>query len=133
MSSSFRDLRVWQRGMEMVEAVYGVSEAFPRTEIYGLTSQVRRAAISIPSNIAEGHTRASTKEFLHHLAVAQASLAEVDTQLELAARLHYAATEAVQPVHEQCVVLAKQLHQLRGSLLRRTRPAANPQSLIPNP
>jgi hypothetical protein len=71
--SHFRELQVWQRGMDIVQAVYEVSGGFPKTEIYGLTSQLRRAAVSVPSNIAEGHTRASTKEYLHHLSMAQAS------------------------------------------------------------
>src|SRR6266478_3994026 len=87
--SHFRGLRVWQGAMDLVEAVYRLSEAFPKTEIYGLTAQVRRAAVSVPSNIAEGHTRASTKEYLNHLSIAQASLAEIETQLEIAQRLNY--------------------------------------------
>jgi four helix bundle protein len=78
MSSSFRQLEVWQRGMEIVEGVYRISAVFPKAEIYGLTSQLRRAAVSVPSNIAEGHTRASTKEYLHHVSIAAASLAEVE-------------------------------------------------------
>lgn len=135
MSSSFRDLLVWQRGMEIVEAVYRLSAEFPKTETYGLTSQVRRAAVSIPSNLAEGHTRATTKEYLQHVAVAQGSLAEVETQLELAVRLGYAGPEQMQAVHGECLVLAKQLHQLRESLTKRLRSAylPNPQPPIPNP
>ena len=86
---SFRELRVWQKAMDLVETVYLLTQDFPKQETYGLTSQVRRAAISIPSNIAEGHTREHIKEYLHHLSMAQASLAEVETQLEIAARLKY--------------------------------------------
>ena len=89
---SFRELRVWQKAMDLVETVYLLSQDFPKQETYGLTSQVRRAAISIPSNIAEGHTREHIKEYLHHLSMAQASLAEVETQLEIAARLKYLPT-----------------------------------------
>jgi four helix bundle protein len=102
--SHFRELQVWQRGMEIVEAVYRVSDGFPKTEIYGLTSQVRRAAVSVPSNIAEGHTRASTKEYLHHVSVAQASLAEVETQLEVAMRLRYIDRGQLQPIQAECVI-----------------------------
>lgn len=86
---SFRELRVWQQAMDLVEKVYVLTQDFPRQETYGLISQVRRAVISVPSNIAEGHTREHIKEYLHHLSMAQASLAEVETQLEIAARLKY--------------------------------------------
>ena len=75
--SSFRDLRVWNAAMDMGVQVYGLTRAFPREEVHGLTAQMRRAAISVPSNIAEGHTREHTKEYLHHLSMAQASLAEL--------------------------------------------------------
>lgn len=81
--NSFRDLRVWQLSMELVEIIYRLTQNFPKYEIYGLTSQIQRAAVSVPSNIAEGHTREHTKEFLHHLSIAQASLAELETQLEI--------------------------------------------------
>jgi len=80
---SFRELRVWQAAMELVEKIYQVTKEFPKEELYGLTSQVRRAAVSVPSNIAELHTREHLKEYLHHISMAQASLAEVDTQLEI--------------------------------------------------
>src|SRR4051812_43421206 len=103
--SHFRELQVWQRGMDVVEAVYRLSCEFPRAEVYGLTAQLRRAAVSVPSNIAEGHTRESTKEYLRHLPIAQASLAEVETQLELAARLKYVGGDELAPVVEECVIL----------------------------
>jgi four helix bundle protein len=90
---SFRDLRVWQRSLELVEEIYRVSAGFPQHEIYGLTNQLRRAAVSVPSNIAEGHTREHTKEYLHHVSMAQASLAEIETQLEIASRLKYLSPE----------------------------------------
>lgn len=75
--------------MHLVEEVYRLSQEFPAREVYGLADQMRRAAISIPSNIAEGHTREHSKEYLQHLSMAQASLAELQTQLEIAARLKY--------------------------------------------
>ena len=115
----FRDLQVWQRGMEMVEAVYKASSGFPAAETYGLIGQIRRAAVSIPSNIAEGHTRASTKEYLNHLSIAQASLAEVETQLEIAARLGYMKPADLNQVLENAGVLGRQLYALRNALLRR--------------
>lgn len=117
--SHFRELRVWQGGMDLVVSVYRVSGGFPRAELYGLTSQVRRAAVSVPSNIAEGHTRASTKEYLNHVSIAQASLAEVETQLEIAVRLGYIAPEQLTHVLEQSTILGKQLYALRDALGRR--------------
>ena|SRR5688572_2033746 len=88
-------MRVWQAGMELAESIYQLTATFPAQEMYGLTSQLRRAAVSVPSNIAEGHTRESTKEYLHHISMAQASLAEVQTQVELAGRLGYAAADKI--------------------------------------
>lgn len=105
--------------MDVVEAVYRVSSEFPKAELYGLTSQVRRAAVSVPSNIAEGHTRASTKEYLNYISMAQASLAETETQLEVAIRLGYIAPAIVEPVLREAIVLGKQLYALRNALLKR--------------
>ena len=85
----YRDLIVWQKGMDLVTEVYRVTRGFPREELYGLTNQVRRAAVSIPSNIAEGHARQSTAEYRHFLSIAQGSRAEVETQLLIAERLRY--------------------------------------------
>ena len=117
--SHFRELRVWQGGMDLVESVYRVSGGFPKSELYGLMSQIRRAAVSVPSNIAEGQTRASTKEFLQHISIAQASLAEVETQLEIAVRLGFVGANLVNPVLEQSAVLGKQLYALRDALERK--------------
>ena len=75
---SYRQLIVWQKALELVKIIYNLTNNFPKAEIYGLTSQVRRAAVSIPSNIAEGQGRDSTKEFLHHLSIAYGSLMEVE-------------------------------------------------------
>ena len=84
------DLKVWQGAMNLVEAVYTFSSAFPESERFGLTAQVRRAAVSVPSNIAEGAARRSTQEYLRFLSVARGSLAELDTQCQLAVRLDMA-------------------------------------------
>lgn len=83
---NYSDLIVWQKAMDLVEAVYRV---FPKEEVYGLTAQLRRAAVSVPSNIAEGQGRRSTREFLHYLSIAHGSLRELETQLLIAARLGY--------------------------------------------
>ena len=87
--SSYKDLKVWQFSINIAEQVYYLTQNFPKHETYGLTSQLQRAAVSIPSNIAEGHTRDSTKEFLHFLSIALGSLAELETQLMLAERFRY--------------------------------------------
>jgi four helix bundle protein len=113
---SFKELRVWQGAMCLAEDVYRFTACFPLEEIYGLKAQLRRAAISIPSNIAEGQARASTKEFLNHLSMAQASLAEVGTQIELAVRLRYLSSEQVAATVSDVQKLGKQLHALRNSL-----------------
>ncbi len=117
--SGFRDLRVWQQGMDLVEQVYRISQDFPRSELYGLTSQLRRAAVSVPANIAEGHNREHIKEYLHHLSVAQGPLAEVQTELEIAARLNYVPSELVDPVQGYASALARQVRALRNALARR--------------
>jgi len=119
---SYRDLRVWQSGMELVVMVYEISEKFPSKEVYGLTSQIRRATVSVPSNIAEGHTRESTKEYLHHLSIAQASLAEVETQIEIAFRLKYCPQEELDRIQTHCSSLGKQLYSLRDALNSKKQP-----------
>lgn len=113
---SFRDLRVWQIGMELVERVYLLTQPFPRHEVYGLASQMQRAAVSVPSNIAEGHTRQHLKEYLHHLSIARASLSELETQIEIAVRLKYCTHEQVGQLLEQLDSLGRQLSALRNAL-----------------
>lgn len=86
---SYRDLVVWQRAMSLVEAVYELTGRFPRSEVYGLVSQMRRSAVSIPSNIAEGRRRGSRKDYRQFLIIAYGSGAELETQLEIARRLGF--------------------------------------------
>jgi four helix bundle protein len=116
---SFRDLRVWQGAMDLVERVYELTRRFPRQEIYGLTGQLRRAAVSIPSNIAEGHSRHHGREYLHYLAVAQGSLAELETQLEISRRLQYASPAVVENILGLSTSLGKQLRALRIALAKK--------------
>ena len=85
----YRDLTGWQKAMDLVEIVYEATRSWPRDEIYGLTNQIRRAVVSVPSNIAEGQGRNSPKEFMHHLSIARGSLLEVETQALIAQRLGY--------------------------------------------
>lgn len=117
---SFRDLRVWQSGMTLVEAVYRMTASFPAEEKFGLVSQMRRAAVSIPSNISEGYVRESTKEYLHHLSFAQASLAELQTQFEISQRLDFISEEELSVIVQQATSLSKQLYALRNALVRST-------------
>ncbi len=86
---SYRDLEVWQKSMDLVVVCYQITKEFPKNEIYGLSSQLQRAAVSIPSNIAEGRHRQHSKEFLQHLSIAYGSLAELETHIQIAERLHY--------------------------------------------
>ncbi len=86
----YRELMVWQKGMDLVVAVYRLTATFPKSETFGLANQLQRAAVSVPSNIAEGNALKQTKAYLRHLAIASGSLAEVETQLEIAERLGYA-------------------------------------------
>jgi len=85
----YKDLNVWQKGIEIVDKIYSITDSFPKNELYGLTSQMRRAAISIPSNIAEGFVRHYTKEYKQFLYVSLGSCAELDTQLIIASRRKY--------------------------------------------
>ena len=118
---SFRDLRVWQAGIELVRFVYELTSKFPRHEVYGLASQMQRAAVSVPSNIAEGHTRESTKEYLQHISIAQASLAELETQLEIAKQLGYVSEDDATRLLDKISALGRQLFALRNALLNPRR------------
>jgi four helix bundle protein len=113
---SYRDLIVWQKAMEMVVQVYAITKQFPKEELYGLTSQVRRAAVSIPSNIAEGHSRKSTPEFLNFLSIAQGSRAEVETQLMLAEHLGYAPKPRIEPTLSLLEEINRMISSLRNKL-----------------
>ena len=86
-SNSYKDLKVWQKSLELVTEIYNLTEKFPKSEIYGLTSQMQRAAVTIPSNIAEGQKRGHSKEFLQFLYISYGSGAELETQIEICKRL----------------------------------------------
>src|SRR5688500_3414185 len=95
--SSYRDLRVWKEGMDLVVEAYKVAKTLPRDELYGLTSQIRRAAVSVPANIAEGHGRDHLGDYLRHLSIAKGSVTELETELFIAERLEYVTGEAIRP------------------------------------
>jgi len=114
----YRDLRVWLGGVDLVTEIYRETQSFPPQEIYGLTNQLRRAAVSVPSNIAEGHAREHTREFLNFISIAQGSLAEMQTQSEIAKRLKYLSEEKTDGLLDQTVSLSKQLYSLRNALTK---------------
>ena len=113
---SYRDLEVWKKSIELVEQIYLASKNFPREERFGLTSQVRRAAVSVPSNIAEGAARTGTGEYLQSLSVASGSLAEVETQLIIANRLTMLPPEKLAALLNQSEEISKMLGGLKRSL-----------------
>lgn len=125
MAKNFRELDVWHLGVELAETVYRVTARFPKAELFCLTAQMRRAAVSIPSNIAEGQARDSTKEFLHFLSISRGSLAELDTQLELAIRLDYTDSD-LHAARAQSNLLGKKLNRLQTTI-RSQLPTAKSQ------
>lgn len=117
--TSYRDLEVWQRGLDLTEHVYAATSSFPEEEKFGLTAQLRRAAVAIPSNIAEGWGRAATKDYVRFLRIARGSLAEVETQLIIAHRLGYLSERVLQAMLEETTIEGKMLLSLIRSLKRR--------------
>jgi four helix bundle protein len=121
---TFRDLDAWQQAMELVLRCYRLSENFPKSELFGLTSQIRRAAVSIPSNVAEGHGRRSTKAYVNHVSIAIGSHAELVTCLEICARLGYMRSDSVLELKRQTDSLGRLLYGLHRALklkLKRNR------------
>ena len=104
--------------MDLVTRCYGATKAFPKSELYGLTSQLQRSAVSIPSNIAEGQARQHTKEFLQFLAIASGSVAELETQLLIAVRLEYISKETAAELLALAGSVGRMLRGLRNSLER---------------
>jgi four helix bundle protein len=108
----YQELIVWQKAMDLVEVVYQLTKQFPKEELYGLASQIRRAAVSIPSNIAEGQARKSTAEFRNFLSIAQGSRAELETQLLIAIRLEYLVPEQT----ALCMALLAEISRMLNAL-----------------
>lgn len=115
-TNSFRDLRVWQEAMALVDEVYDISRGFPTDERYGLTSQLRRAAVSIPSNIGEGARRKRRRAYLHHLDISLGSQGEVDVQMEIALRQRYLSRERYDAVQKRIERIGRMLNRLIESL-----------------
>lgn len=116
---SFRDLIVWQKAMDLTEIIYTIAGKFPPEERYALSSQIRRAAVSIPSNIAEGYGRRSTGDYLRFLQIALGSAYELETQLDLTSRFGWVDGDDVKEALELCTEIEKMLIALSGKLRNR--------------
>jgi four helix bundle protein len=126
--NSYRDLIVWQLAMRLTESVYRITGTFPNKETYAPANQLQRAAVSIPSNIAEGHARSSTKDYLRFISIAMGSLAELETQMELSARLEY----IDQPKLGELLATADELGRMLQGLRKSLQSKLSPSSLAPN-
>ena len=120
MAQSFRDLQVWQRAMQLTVTIYRLTQSFPREERYGLTNQLRRSAVSIPSNIAEGQGRLSEKEFRYFLGQARCSLTEVETQMQIAENLGYLQKDQTAALLQSCAEVGRILNGLVASVSKQT-------------
>jgi four helix bundle protein len=114
--NSFKDLRVWQESMALAEACYRLTRGFPKDETFGLSSQIRRSAVSVPANIAEGHGRESTQTFIQYLRIAQGSLKELETHLLLAERVGVVGSGSINMPMAQCEAVGKMVRSLIRSL-----------------
>jgi four helix bundle protein len=119
----FRDLDVWQRSMDLVIEVYRITRAFPQSELYGLTAQMRRAAASVPANIAEGNGRLFRKEYAHHVSIARGSIAELSTCLEISQRLRYVSPALVSDLLKLADDISRMLLMLVRALDKPARSA----------
>lgn len=113
---NYKDLRVWQQAMELAKLVYRLTQSFPPEEKFGIISQMRRAAVSVPSNIAEGQARNTTGEFIQFISHAEGSLAELDTQLRLSVTLGFCRENDLESLAERVTDLQKMLNGLRRKL-----------------
>src|SRR4030065_1201767 len=116
MIRDYRDLLVWQCALRLVKSVYSPTSSFPAAQIYGLTSQIRRSAVSVPPNMAEGHGRENDGDFRRFLAIARGSLAELQTQLILSGELGFIENEAVAPLLPHTQELARMIRGMQKSL-----------------
>lgn len=115
-SSAFRDLKVWQKAMDLTIEIYKIVKHLPKEETYALSDQMRRAAVSIPSNIAEGQGRITSKEFIRFLSMARGSLGELSTQLEICERLQYLDSSNTSTAHNLILEITKMVNALSKSL-----------------
>ena len=114
-ANSYQDLLVWQKAMDLAESCYHLTNLLPREELYGLSSQIRRAAVSVPSNIAEGYGRGSRKSYVHFLYIAQGSLKEIETDVILTRRLHLIENDVADQILSQC----SEIGRILGAMIRK--------------
>jgi four helix bundle protein len=119
-TGNYKDLIVWQKGIALVKQIYEMTQTFPAEERFGLVSQMRRAAVSIPSNIAEGQARHTTREFIQFVSHAEGSVAELDTQLTIAGQLGYCTNGKIESMLQLVSELRKMLNALRRKLAARS-------------
>ena len=118
----YQDLEVWQKTMDLVVMCYQATKEFPKSEVYSLASQLQRAAVSIPANIAEGRERKYKKEFVQHLSIAYSSLAELETHIQIAQRLDYISSDKTKRLLEITGEIGRMLNGLRKSIEKRNAP-----------
>lgn len=116
---SYRDLSVWQKSVDLVVECYQVTDSFPKSEIYGLVSQIRRSATAVPANIAEGHGRDHLGDYIRHLSIAKGSLTELETHLIVSARLTYISPESLHELLSKTAEIGRMLEGLSRSLRQR--------------
>lgn len=119
-SQSYQDLDVWQRAMMLAEKAYQITASFPKSEMFGLTNQIRRAASSVPANIAEGWARNGDKEFLYFLRIAHGSLRECESHLILSSRIKFCDPSSIAPILEEITIISKQLLSLMRHIKGKT-------------
>ncbi|MCG8449232.1 MAG: four helix bundle protein [Pirellulales bacterium] len=115
----YRELKIWQNGVEISKSVYRLTASFPKHEVYGLASQMQRAAVSVPSNIAEGHSRSSTKDLIRFVNMSRGSLAELETQLIIASELGYGDASQIMQLMKMTDEESRMLSGYRSSLKRK--------------
>lgn len=111
-TSDYKELKVWQKAMDLTVAVYELVKFLPKEETYALSDQIRRSVVSVPSNIAEGHGRNSDKDFVHFLCISKGSLQELETQIEICSRLSYISKSAINQINELIIEVSKMLNSL---------------------
>ncbi len=129
---SYKDLEVWQKSIDMVTMTYTITDNFPSKELYTLTSQIRRAAISIPSNIAEGRGKRSTRDFMRYINIAYGSAAELETQLIISKNLGYVSSEESEPLFQEIARICRMLNGMLSSLEKKLSPPPNAECQPPN-
>jgi len=131
--TTYRDLDVWQLAVELTVCVYEITQGFPADERFGLTSQMRRAAVSVPSNIAEGYARDHSPDYARFVSISRGSLSELETQLVIAGRLGYVTREDAKHAWELAQRVGMMLNRLRGSLQRHRKPPGKGEKTRPEP